>query len=42
MVIVKRLSLKALSALQDHDGGWGRGGERGNKIITQMFLSDST
>ena len=38
MVIFKRLSLKALSALQDmkEEGG------QGYKIITQMFLSDST
>ena len=33
MVIFKRLSLKAVSALQDHEGGGGQG----NKIITQMF-----
>ena len=38
MVIFRRLSLKALSALQDHEDGGGRG----NKIITQMLLSDST
>ena len=39
LVIFKHLSLKDLSALQDHEGG---GGGRGNKIITQMFLSDPT
>ena len=37
MVIFKGLSLKALGALQDKEGGAGRG----NKIITQMFLSGS-
>ena len=36
MVIFKCLSLKALSALQDHEGG---GGDGVTKIITQMFLS---
>ena len=38
MVIFNRLSLKALSALQDLEGEGGRG----DKIITQTFLSDST
>ena len=38
MFMFKRLSLKALSALQDHEGG---GGDGVTKIITQMFLSDS-
>ena len=38
MVIFKRPSLKALSALQKHEGG----GEDGvTKLITQMFLSNS-
>ena len=38
MLIFKCLSLEALSTLQDHEGGRGQG----NKIITRMFLSDST
>ena len=38
MLIFKRLSLTALSALQDHEGG---GGDEVIKIITQMFFSDS-
>ena len=38
MVIFKRLSLKALSALDDYEGGGGRG----KKIITQMFLYNYT